>query len=132
MDLVTPALWTPAELTTRNAWFDASVSDSIVQTGGEVTAWNDRTANGFALVRYPSTVPAPKVGAPLFDLPTIAFDGGDGYLQSRLNGSIRSLTNLDRNTSYTQEAIFIVARTKSDYFGEWIMISFPKLSPESP
>ena len=117
--LVTPFLWTPAELTTRNAWFDASFANSITEAGGEISIWGDRTSNGFTLIT-PSGVPAPRVGALLSDRPTISFDAGGNYLQSILNGDRRSLTNLDRDTVYPEEAIFIVVRNKSDAYGTWL------------
>lgn len=39
-----PFFWTPAELSTE-AWFDASDLDSITESGGAVSQWDDKSGN---------------------------------------------------------------------------------------
>ena len=36
--------WTPSEITTA-AWFDASDTDTITESGGKVAKWDDKSGN---------------------------------------------------------------------------------------
>jgi hypothetical protein len=45
-----PKLWQPSDITT-SAWYDAYREDTVLESGGAVYQWNDRSGNGQNLVQ---------------------------------------------------------------------------------
>ncbi len=76
--------WTPGGISSIVAWFDASDADSITQSGGAVSQWDDKSGNGnHATQGTASQRPTYRPGDPrLNDLPTIGYDQSYKFLQT--------------------------------------------------
>jgi hypothetical protein len=68
-------LWTPAQLTTvdMTAWYDAADTDTITESGGKITQWNDKGANGRHLTQTNATYRPVRLAAGLNGLNVIDF-----------------------------------------------------------
>jgi hypothetical protein len=67
-------LWTPADITTT-AWYDAADADTITESGGSVSAWDDKSGN----LRHVLQDTGAK--QPTYNLTdTVTFDGVDDFL----------------------------------------------------
>lgn len=72
--------WTPKDLGTLSFWIDASDAASITESGGAVSAWNDKSGNAYNVSQptggnQPSYVTNVQNG-----LPIVRFDGSTSYL----------------------------------------------------
>jgi len=89
---VLPAPWTPAQLTLES-WFDADDYDSITESGGAVSGWDDQ--EGLRNVTQTTGSLQPTYQATGFDggtKPCIYFDGTEGLDIASVSGS--SMTNM--------------------------------------
>jgi hypothetical protein len=85
-DLFPGIPWTPEKITTE-AWYDATDSDTITESGGEVTLWADKSGNGYDM--FPDSLGVmPATDSPitnsrtLNNLNVLAFDGAATGLKS--------------------------------------------------
>jgi hypothetical protein len=81
------ALWTPAFISTE-LWLDASDSDTITESGGAVSQWDDKSGNNRHAVQA-NTNYRPNYNITGFGgLPTVIFDGvNDGLVLSEFLNS---------------------------------------------
>lgn len=77
--IVTFKPWTPAEITTA-AWYDASDSDTITESGGSVSQWDDKSGNGRHAAQGTGANQPVLVQNTLGGLPGIDFDGSNDIL----------------------------------------------------
>jgi len=83
--------WTPVKITTA-AWFDASDSDTITDSGGNVSQWDDKSSNGNDLTQG-TGVNQPQTGTKAIGgLNAIEFDAVNYRIG---NGSISGLPTSD-------------------------------------
>ena len=77
--------WTPADLTGLVAWWDASDTATITHDDtGAVSAWADKSGNGYSLTQ-PTSTRRPTTGATsLNSLNVLTFDGGDDIISATL------------------------------------------------
>lgn len=82
--LVRPIFWVPAPLTDPTTisgctlWLDAADSATITHSGGAVSQWDDKSANGYALAQPGASTLKPTTGASTINsLNVLDFDGGD-------------------------------------------------------
>lgn len=73
-----PKLWTPSDITTK-FWYDAYDEDTIIDSGGSVSQWNDKSGNGFHLTQSNGTN-QPDTGASIGGLNALNFNGSNHYL----------------------------------------------------
>jgi len=71
--------WTPAAIQTA-AWYDAADSDTIAETGGAVSQWNDKSGNGYNVAQGTGSA-QPTIGA-INGLNALQFDGIDDLMVS--------------------------------------------------
>lgn len=124
--------WSPASLSGLVAWYDASDAATITQSAGAVSAWADKSGNGYNLAQ--DSAPArPTTGAATQNsLNVLVFDGND---------DLRASTAAIANGSST---FYLVARFTTDNrwlatnggawqwfgFGSWYAgASGPSISP---
>ncbi len=80
----------PAGVPQPQVWFDASATSTVIRTGSNVTAWNNRSGNGLnvtAGAQQPTFNPG---NANFYGLPTVTFAASQnlsGYDATFLNGS---------------------------------------------
>lgn len=72
--------FSPDDIATLSAWFDASDEATITDTAGAVTQWDDKSANGF-VVTPPNASPTTGVTA-RNSLNVVDFTGGSMRLQT--------------------------------------------------
>ena len=65
--------WTPADITTL-AWYDASDTDTITESLGAVSQWDDKSGNLRHLLQGTGSA------QPSFSVDTITFDGASDYI----------------------------------------------------
>ena len=83
------ALWTPADTTTE-LWLKASDSATVTEAGGTVSAWDDKSGNGYDL---DNTSDAPTLDAASLDgKDTIVLDGSNDRIYRTTD------TDIGRNT----------------------------------
>lgn len=82
--LVLTVVWTPLALgASLVAWYDASDAATITQSGGAVSAWNDKSGSGYHLLQGTGTnQPAYSATGFQSNSPGITFDGVDNYLSA--------------------------------------------------
>jgi len=74
-------LWTPAELSDLDAWYDASDETTITDTGGLVDGLEDKSPNGYDLIG--SSTARPVTGSTTINsLNVIDFDGVNDVLKT--------------------------------------------------
>jgi len=75
------SLWTPAQLTTE-AWYDAADEDTITESGGAVSQWDDKSGNDRHVANASgSTQPPYNVSdSRLNNKPSVGYDGQRSYL----------------------------------------------------
>lgn len=84
--------FTPLDLPNLNAWWDASDTSTITESGGDVSQWDDKSGNGYHLVQGVAAS-QPATGANTINgLNVLTFDGSDDFLQI-------GTTDLGRNVS---------------------------------
>jgi hypothetical protein len=68
--------WTPEDIATA-AWYDAFDSDTITESGGAVSQWDDKSGNGRHLTQGTGTKQPTTNSRTINSLNCIDFDGGD-------------------------------------------------------
>ena len=74
-------LWSPAEITTA-LWLDAADASTIIESGGAVSQWNDKSGNGNHVAQSTSTLRPVVAGNVLDSKPVIRFDGSNDRLET--------------------------------------------------
>jgi len=97
----TAAAWTPASLPGLVAWYDASNSGSITQSGGAVSQWNDLSGSGFHVVQATGSKQPTTGATTLNGLNVLDF--------VRANAQVLSKTSI----STTVTSVFAVALNSS-------------------
>jgi len=72
-------VWNPSMLQT-DLWFDAADASTIIESGGAVSQWNDKSGNGRDVSQASSTQRPILAAAGLNGKPTLDFDGSNDYL----------------------------------------------------
>ena len=89
-NIIQSVSWTPAELTT-SLWLDASDSDTITESAGSVSQWNDKSGNDNHLTQTEAA------NQPLLSGSDLVFTNSNSTFIKR------------NNTNFSSAAIFIVA-----------------------
>jgi hypothetical protein len=85
--------WTPAALGSNVAvWLDAADANTVVLNGSNVSQWNDKSGNGSHATQSTSAQQPTYSATSFSGQPGITFDGS--------NDSLRTLTNVMRNTTH--------------------------------
>jgi len=85
-------LWTPSNITCA-AWYDASDTNTIVQTAGAVTNWNDISGNGYNLVQETPSKQPVTASDTIGGLNAINFDGVADDMHTSVNPFGLAVTN---------------------------------------
>ena len=96
----TEELWTPAEITTT-LWLDASDTDSISDSGGSVSQWNDKSGNSYHATQALSARQPTTNSVTQNSLNVIDFDGTE---ELELAAGLLAITQ-------SNYYVFIVAKT---------------------
>ena len=98
--------WTPAAATNMVAWYDASETNTLTETGGVVTEWYDRSTNNFWKL---TSANGPTTGTrTINDLNVLDFDGAldRGTNLQSFDGLARVLGGAQREQEIGQGAVF--------------------------
>jgi len=95
--------FTPTSLPNLKLWLDASDATSITSSSGAVSAWNDKSGNGYNFAQSTATNKPTTGTRTKNSLNVIDFDGTNDYMQSTAAASV---FNFMHNT--TGATIFIV------------------------
>jgi len=106
------ALWTPANSTAIEGWWDASDSSTITTSGSEVTQWSDKSGNGNDVSQSAGGSRPSPVANGLNGLQVLNFDGTADHLVS--------------NTFVLQNAHSIYAVAKSNTNGYRRLLNIEK------
>jgi hypothetical protein len=74
MPSLSPALWTPAQITTA-LWLDAADSETITESSGSVSQWDDKSGSGNHATQSSGSLQPNKDRTTLNGLPVVSFDG---------------------------------------------------------
>ena len=103
---VTAYAFTPTSLSGCNLWYDAADTATVTASGGNVTAWNDKSGNGNHLgsINFPRYNDTQLNGLPVVSCPYTTLYGGQGNSLWR-NGSV--------SLAMTETTLFLVHRRPS-------------------
>jgi type II secretory pathway pseudopilin PulG len=99
-------------------WLDAADEDTIVESGGKVSTWLDKSASGYDVSQATSST-QPSTGASVNGLNTISFDGSDVLVRS----------NAPLNNSATRSWTIIGVMTPTSVSGAQIAVGGDPSSP---
>jgi hypothetical protein len=85
-------LWTPAKLNTL-IWLDASDSNTIDETNGEISQWDDKSGNENHVSQGSPTFQPAIDDITMGGLPTVTFDGSDEWLETTGNPFGSTISN---------------------------------------
>ena len=109
-----PRLWTPSQISAI-AWFDAYDEDTITESSGSVSQWNDKSGNGYHFTQGTGSFQPTTGTRTIGGLNALDFDGTDDRLESSALASFLSGTD-------TPIGLYAVIRTddltvSNVYFG---------------
>lgn len=108
-----PKLWTPSEISTA-AWYDAYDLSTIVQSGGFVSQWSDKSGNARHATQ-PTGTYQPKTGGSINGLNAIKGSGPNGNPHMSVSGSgtIKTCFGVAKvGSTRTAEIAILGSRTK--------------------
>jgi M6 family metalloprotease-like protein len=90
--LMTGSVWSPASLSPL-AWYDASDTNTITQSAGVVSQWNDKSGRSNHLTQATSTNRPATTGGQINGLTAITFDGTNDTLRTAANPFGATISN---------------------------------------
>lgn len=108
-----PPAWSPANLASLFAWYDASDLSTITESGGAVSQWDDKSGNGIH-VSNATAAEQPTTGTRTQNsLNVLDFDGGD---------ALRNTTGLSfLNDAYQENTVFFVIKSDLDEIANYYL-----------
>jgi len=100
----------PTSIAGCQLWLDAADSSSIVKTGTNVTAWRDKSGNGYHMdtitpnASWSGTAAYPTIGTPINGLQTLNFSSQAGLKQSLTLDGVKNLFWIGRIAAPTGTA----------------------------
>lgn len=100
----------PTSIAGCQLWLDASDSSSIIKTGTNVTAWRDKSGNGYHMdtitpnASWSGTAAYPTIGTPINGLQTLNFSSQAGLKQSLTLDGVKNLFWIGRIAAPTGTA----------------------------
>jgi len=84
--------WTPDQLTSLEAWYDADDATTITESSGSVSQWDDKSGNAGHATQSSGTLQPTLVAAELNGLDVLRFDGSNDTLD--LDSSLDLIRNV--------------------------------------
>jgi hypothetical protein len=115
--------WTPSDLTTVVGWYDASDSETITQSAGAVSVWEDKSSQAAHLGQNTPTLQPRTDAAAINGLPVVKFDGSNDTMVSSSNPYAPTISDamviaVHRVDGTQQGTLFNISGT-SNNTGRW-------------